>query len=188
MAPASARAPRLLLSKTTTNCAKPWRIYQYALLYLSLNHPEAHLSCTALGYENFRTSLQDTRTSLQQIPHFVTSTPHSMPRTPALHFKEARTPLQRTCPYLIYFLSFTEHQVVSILALIIPSQPTSSLQVSLAHNQTILLSKYPFRTWLQANLNYPFYSQPFANLNAHDACLLLFLTWNTTYYQRKVNR
>lgn len=188
MAPASARASPLLLSKTTTNRAKPWLTYQYAHLYLSLNHPSAHQSCTALGYEKSRTSLQDRRTPLQEIPHFVTSTPHPIPRTPALHFKEARTPLQRTYPYLIYFLSFTERQVVSIFALIIRSQPTSSLQVSLAHNQTILLSKYPFRTWLQANPNYPFYSQPFANLNAHDACLLLFPTWNTTYYQRKVNR
>ena len=188
MAPASARAPRLLLSKTTTNRAKPWRIYQYALLYLSLNHPEAHLSCTALGCENFRTSLQDTRTSLQEIPHFVTSTPHSIPRTPALHFKGARTLLQQTCPYLIYFLSLTKHQVVSIFALIIRSQPTSSFQRTLVLNQTLLLFNYPFRTRLQGTHDYPFYSQPFANLNAHDACLLLFLTWNTTYYQRKVNR
>ena len=188
MVPASARASPLLLSKTTTNRAKPWLTYQYAHLYLSLNHPSAHQSCTALGYEKSRTSLQDRRTPLQEIPHFVTSTPHPIPRTPALHFKEARTPLQRTCPYLIYFLSFTEHQVVSILALIIPSQPTSSLQRALVLNQTLLLFNYPFRTRLQGTPDYPFYSQPFANLNAHDACLLLFLTWNTTYYQRKVNR
>ena len=188
MAPASARAPRLLLSKTTTNRAKPWRIYQYALLYLSLNHPSAHQSCTALGYEKSRTSLQDRRTPLQEIPHFVTSTPHSIPRTPALHFKGARTLLQQTCPYLIYFLSLTKHQVVSIFALIIRSQPTSSFQRTLVLNQTLLLFNYPFRTRLQGTHDYPFYSQPFANLNAHDACLLLFLTWNTTYYQRKVNR
>ena len=188
MAPASARAPRLLLSKTTTNRAKPWETYQYAHLYLSLNHPAAHLSCTALGYEKFRTSLQDTRTPLQEIPHFVTSTPHSIPRTPALRFKGARTLLQQTYPYLIYFLSFTEHQVVSIFALIIRSQPTSSLQHTLVLNQTLSLLKYPFRTQLQGTPNYLFYSQPFANLNAHDACLLLFLTWNTTYYQPKVNR
>jgi len=129
-----------------------------------------------------------TRTSLQEIPHFVTSTPHSIPRTPALHFKGARTQLQQTCPYLIYFLSLTKHQVVSIFALIIRSQPTSSLQRTLVLNQTLLLFNYPFRTRLQGTPDYPFYSQPFANLNAHDACLLLFLTWNTTYYQRKVNR